>query len=389
MLCFQSSFNRPNLHYEIRRKENFRGDLQLQDLSYTINKRFNKQSGIVYCISRKNCEDLAYQLKHRFGIKCAYYHANMNAIDRARVQQQWMDNEIYVIVATIAFGLGINKKDVRFVVHYSMPKSLEGYVQECGRSGRDGKNSLCILYYSYGDRKLYDFFLASNVTSSTQRKGQNLVALYAMLQYCEEPFHCRRKLWLNFLGEKFDAKDCSQMCDNCKANYVISETDVTEEAKTLIRLTHQCDQQDVDLTTPQLIKMCLGGATHRFVDSCAPIKCFVGCMQKLGEVKLRRLIVKMLSKKLLKEKFVKMEAGPREVICVYLLPGKKAGDFMSDEGTQEKLMLSHGVRKREPDPRRPQQAIQEESKTVAKGYQKSSQNVIIHDDINHVEISNR
>lgn len=97
-----------------------------------------------------------------------------------------------MIIATIAFGMGINKIDVRFVIHYSMPKSLEGYVQECGRSGRDQLKAECILYYAYGDRKRNDFFIVNNSSSSQARKRENLYALYSILEYCEEPYMCRR-----------------------------------------------------------------------------------------------------------------------------------------------------------------------------------------------------
>jgi bloom syndrome protein len=103
-----------------------------------------------------------------------------------------MKNEIQVIIATIAFGLGINKPDVRFVVHYTAPKSLEGYVQECGRGGRDGKRSDCILYYSYGDRRTTDYFIVKGGENTLQRKNENLHALYSILDYCEETFVCRR-----------------------------------------------------------------------------------------------------------------------------------------------------------------------------------------------------
>ena len=119
-----------------------------------------------------------------------------------------MCNELQVIIATIAFGLGINKPDVRFVIHYTMPKSLEGYVQECGRGGRDGKKSDCVLYYNYADRKTYDFFLTKGDQSTMQRKGENLHALYSILNYCEETYFCRRELQLNFLGDSFDPSLC-------------------------------------------------------------------------------------------------------------------------------------------------------------------------------------
>ena len=123
---FQSSFNRPNLVYEIRQK----GDLKNleDDLSQLIKGRFNNKSGIIYCISRKDCETLAGNLQKKYKVKCDYYHAELPYNKRKEIQDKWMNNEIQIIIATIAFGMGINKKDVRFVIHYSMPKSLEGYV---------------------------------------------------------------------------------------------------------------------------------------------------------------------------------------------------------------------------------------------------------------------
>ena len=127
-----------------------------------------------------------------------------------------MNNEIQVIIATIAFGMGINKHDVRFVIHYSMPKSLEGYVQECGRAGRDQDIAECILYYDYNDRKRNDYFIVSNSESSKVRKKENLRALYSILEYCEDSVMCRRKMQLSFLGEDFEAQDCHKMCDNCR-----------------------------------------------------------------------------------------------------------------------------------------------------------------------------
>ena len=134
--------------------------------------------------------------------------------------------------------MGINKKDVRFVVHYSIPKSLEGYVQECGRSGRDQLTAECILYYDYNDRKRNDFFIVTNSSSSGVRKKENLRALYSILEYCEEPYLCRRKLQLEFLGEAFNSSSCKGMCDNCRQGLEVVEKDFTTEATSIAKLVH-------------------------------------------------------------------------------------------------------------------------------------------------------
>lgn len=145
-----------------------------------------------------------------------------------------MHDEIQVIIATIAFGLGINKKDVRFVIHYAFPKSLEGYVQECGRAGRDGKPADCVLYYSYKDRSRYDYLIVTHRDQTKERKNENLHGLYSILNYCEELNVCRRQMQLNFLGESFDDKNCNKMCDNCKRPYTFEDLDVTAEAKVIL-----------------------------------------------------------------------------------------------------------------------------------------------------------
>ena len=145
-----------------------------------------------------------------------------------------MKGEIHVIIATIAFGMGINKRDVRFVIHYSMPKSLEGYVQECGRSGRDQQTAECILYYDYNDRRLFDYFIVNNRSATGVRKKENLHALYSILQYCEEPYRCRREMQLSFLGEKFDALSCNGMCDNCRTGLKVTDKSYMEEATLIV-----------------------------------------------------------------------------------------------------------------------------------------------------------
>src|SRR5690606_12505822 len=143
---FSGSHNRPNLIYEVHKKTQD----SIDDIVCFINTKYPKQSGIIYCLSRKDCETLAEILKSK-GLNAEYYHAQRSNEERSEIQKKWTSDKIDIIVATIAFGMGINKPDVRFVIHYCVPKSIETYYQESGRAGRDGSPSHCLLYYSYAD----------------------------------------------------------------------------------------------------------------------------------------------------------------------------------------------------------------------------------------------
>ena len=202
-VIFKSSFNRPNLYYEIRNKVEPEKDIV----------RFIRQnpgkSGIIYCLSRKKVEEMAAFLSIN-GIRALPYHAGLDAKVRAENQDKFLMEEIDVIVATIAFGMGIDKPDVRFVIHYDIPKSIESYYQETGRAGRDGEEGLCITYYSYKDiRKLEKFMQGKPVAEQEiSRQLLNEVVAYA------ESGQCRRKLLLNYFGEEYTQENCG-CCDNC------------------------------------------------------------------------------------------------------------------------------------------------------------------------------
>ena len=197
-----------------------------------IKNEHQGQSGIIYWQTKKETEKTAKELKKTSKIKWAYFHAGISHEERNKIQRQWMKNEVLIIVATVAFGMGINKKDVRFVIHTSSPKSIEAYIQECGRAGRDDKDSKCVLYYNYGDRKMLDFFIMNTnegSSASPARKEENIHNLYKMLDYCEEKVVWRRQHQLSLLGEKFSSKNWHEKWDNCRKQEYAEDRDVTEE----------------------------------------------------------------------------------------------------------------------------------------------------------------
>ncbi len=200
---FKSSFNRPNLYYEVRDKVE-----PEKDIIRFIRQNPGK-SGIIYCLSRKKVEEMAQMLSIN-GIKALPYHAGLDAKTRAENQDKFLMEEIDVIVATIAFGMGIDKPDVRFVIHYDIPKSIEGYYQETGRAGRDGQEGRCITYYSYKDIQKLEKFMQGKPVAE-QEIGKQL--LRETVAYAESS-QCRRKLLLNYFGEDYPQDNCG-CCDNC------------------------------------------------------------------------------------------------------------------------------------------------------------------------------
>ncbi len=205
---FKSSFNRTNLYYEVMPKGS--KAQTMRDLISFVNKR-KGMSGIIYCLSRKKTEDVAEILQAN-GINALAYHAGLDAKTRAANQDKFLMEDVDVICATIAFGMGIDKPDVRFVIHYDVPKSLEGYYQETGRAGRDGLDGDCVLFYNPKDTEKLEKFLKDKPVAEREIGTQ----LISEMAYFSESSSCRRKSLLHYFGENFDSDNCNKMCDNCR-----------------------------------------------------------------------------------------------------------------------------------------------------------------------------
>ncbi|KAL2517380.1 Mediator of RNA polymerase II transcription subunit 34 [Abeliophyllum distichum] len=239
---FVSTVNRPNLFYTVREKSSV-GKVVVDGIAEYIQTSYpNNESGIVYCFSRKECEQVAKELRER-GISADYYHADMDVNAREKVHLWWSKGKLQVIVGTVAFGMGINKPDVRFVIHHSLSKSMETYYQESGRAGRDGLPSECLLYFRPAD--------VPRQSSMVFYENSGLQNLYDIVRYCLSKTQCRRGAFFRHFSEPL--QDCNGMCDNCAFSSEIKELDVSGHAKLMVSLLQDTQENDRRLTMLQLV----------------------------------------------------------------------------------------------------------------------------------------
>ncbi|KAK0204790.1 DNA helicase [Desarmillaria ectypa] len=248
---FSQSFNRTNLNYVITpKKKNM-----IDEICRYVQENHRGQTGVIYCLSRDKCEKVAADLQKK-GLSARHYHAKMDESDKERIQIGWQTGQCQIIVATIAFGMGIDKPDVRFVIHHDMPTSLDGYYQQTGRAGRDGLPADCILYYSYRDFHNAKTMITKNCEErgSTREQMENAIQeVREVMQYCENDSECRRVHLLQFFGEKFDAKHCRRRCNNCANREAMVSYNVTKEAHDAVALVRSLEKHNVTLDQCRLI----------------------------------------------------------------------------------------------------------------------------------------
>ncbi|KAI3869731.1 hypothetical protein MKW98_030912 [Papaver atlanticum] len=275
---FVSTVNRPNLFYMVREKSSV-GKVVIDEIAYFIQGSYpNNESGIVYCFSRKECELVAHELCQR-GISADYYHADMDVNAREKVHMRWSNNKLQVIVGTVAFGMGINKPDVRFVIHHSLSKSMETYYQESGRAGRDGLPSECLLYFRPGD--------VPRQSSMVFYENSGLQNLYDIVKYCQSKRECRRSSFFRHFAEPI--QDCNGMCDNCAYGRDLKEVDVTCHAKAMISILQEVQESEQRATMLQLMDKVK--VKHKELAS------------ELKREESEQLIIQLLVDRVLKEEF--------------------------------------------------------------------------------------
>jgi ATP-dependent DNA helicase RecQ len=248
--AFVSSFDRPNLFLEVAQRQN--GLAQVLDMI----DGHRGQSGIVYCASRKQVDRLAEQLCQK-GIKALPYHAGMADDDRARYQEKFRMDEVDVMVATVAFGMGINKPDVRYVIHYELPKNIESYYQQIGRAGRDGLDAHCLLLFSYADIAKVNYFIEQMLSTEQAQARRHLNTL---VQYCESAL-CRRIPLLEYFGETPKMEHCDT-CDNCRRRHQ-AEVDLTDAARKFMSCMYRTGER---FGASHIVDVLRGSKSQRLVD---------------------------------------------------------------------------------------------------------------------------
>ncbi|KAG8165221.1 hypothetical protein KVR01_005496 [Diaporthe batatas] len=323
---FSQSFNRPNLYYEIRPKEK----QPVERIADIINERFAGKTGIVYTLSRKQTEKIAKTLTER-GIRAEHYHAALQTEEKAQVQRDWQSGRVKVVVATIAFGMGIDKPDVRFVIHHYLPKSLEGYYQETGRAGRDGLPSDCILFFGHGDihslRKMID-----DGDGSRQQKERQKEMLNRVVMFCENSRDCRRSQLLHYFGETFSRDKCEKTCDNCRIGGTFEVADRTKYAVAALEAV----MYHTRLTLNQCTDVLRG---TKKPDGDEEGQSFHGIARHLKKPEVSSVIVRLAAEGALDEE---NRVGGGGIAIQYFILGREAASFLSGGRKLEVVVRTSG-----------------------------------------------
>jgi bloom syndrome protein len=321
-VLLKQSFNRSNLYYEIKLKDSTHLEW-VKD--YVLGKQRGK-TGIIYCNTKQLCE-LTSEKLNAAGLKTSYYHAGMSSQERSTVQSMWQTGKLQLICATIAFGMGIDKADVRYVIHLCLPRTLEGYYQETGRAGRDGKHSDCIMFYSYRDARQIQSMIQRDEELTEEGKENHMEKLRQVVQYCSNTTDCRRKQVLHYFNENFDVQQCNKQCDNCKNNLNISVVlkDCTEYSRDILNLVQTIQHERV--TVLQCQDIFKGSRSNKIIKMGHHNNPYHGKGKDLEKTDIERIFLDLLFGNYLNEYYI-MRAG---FASTYVQLGKNADSILKGQ----------------------------------------------------------
>lgn len=339
-LVLRQSFNRPNLTYSVVPKR--RGAATLDSIAAFIRTHHPNDCGIIYCLSRRDCENLASDLETKYGIHARHFHAGLDTQDKLRIQDTWETGHFKVIVATIAFGMGIDKADVRFVIHHSIPKSLEGYYQETGRAGRDGKRSECVLYWTMDDARKLEGMINDSEDASLQQKHHQLQKLRQVTAFCQALTECRRTNILKYFGERFDPAHCHASCDNCRRG-AVQTVDVTTPAKDFVNMVQLMGAgRHTHLTKAYYTSVFKGSLRKDIKDKGHHRNLYHGRGARFSDEELKRIVDHLLNRQYLQE--YARKAAYQRFPNHYLKPGPEAPALLTGDARVELEMADAPAR---------------------------------------------
>ncbi|ETN64392.1 ATP-dependent DNA helicase hus2 [Anopheles darlingi] len=322
---FLSSFNRPNLKYLVLPKK---GASTKGEMINLIKAKFARDTGIVYCLSKKECDQLATDFR-KAGIKAKSYHAGLTDTVREATQKEWIGDRIKVVCATIAFGMGIDKPDVRYVLHYCMPKSIEGYYQESGRAGRDGEIATCILYYNYSDMQRYRKMMDNDTSISFEAKQIHMNNLLRMVNYCENVTDCRRTQQLEYFAEYFTSEQClsnrDTACDNCLMQGEYRTLDVTDDCIMVAKAVREICGGRSRFTLLHMVEVLKGSENKKVLENGHNRTPYHGKLKTWERCDIQRLLRKLVLEEYLKEDLIFSNDIPQ----AYLRIGGKIEQLVS------------------------------------------------------------
>uniref|UniRef100_A0A8D8LAU0 RecQ-like DNA helicase BLM n=1 Tax=Culex pipiens TaxID=7175 RepID=A0A8D8LAU0_CULPI len=313
---FLCSFNRPNLKYIIRPKQGVATKAEIMEL---IKKKFPRATGIVYCLSKKDCDQLSAEMRSA-GIKAKSYHAGLGDAEREATQKDWITDKIKVVCATIAFGMGIDKPDVRYVIHHSMPKSIEGYYQEAGRAGRDGELATCVLFYNYSDMLRYRKMMDHDSSIPFEAKQVHLHNLFRMVNYCENVADCRRTQQLDYFAEHFTREQClenrASACDNCLMQNEYKTVDATDDCIAIAKSVRDLCAGRNRFTLLHLVEVFKGSEQKKIMENGHNRTAYHGRLKAWDRSDIQRLMHKLVIEDYLKEDLIFSNDIPQAYIKI-------------------------------------------------------------------------